>query len=953
MLKKIVFSLFVLLFSTHLFGYYAFNQRNHSEIKWKSIKSEHVEVVYHDPLFDAAVEALNISEATYTSLVKTYDTELNEKIQIFITDQDKITNGYSAAGKYIAIWVNVNNYVNIFTGREKWMRKVLSHEISHHFVFHSVKSWIDFFFPVTAISFPSDFNEGYAMFFSGEEWGYGREDASLRKGVFSNDISYQHPDGFFYTTGFSMVRYLYEFYGLEKLQELLKYRNKLKIYSFKTAFQKVYHKSLAEFKEEWRRYIYSYYYGTAYEMKSLNHDTSDFNSVNNIDRVAIKGWKDFQSAVMQDSLIFFLGKGSKNQLYYDLAYGYFHPDTLNLDTLEIRKIEKIESVSGARDLTVSENLRFCAYVKYQRGQHGSIQPYIYRYDIEKKEKEKLTDGQLVQADNSGGIYFQRMDNVNNLVKYYKDGQEKNVIKMDKKAAIGQILLSPDEKKIALTLFDEESRFLLRIYSTQDWRLEIEEELATFPRKVFWQNSDQLIFTMPLEKESRTTIRKYNIAEGGWQEYFTPPYNVVAHAIEETDTTHRALVFAQLSRKKNTLAKIDLRKVVDENYQPNLNYYSRWIHAQYPNEIIVPDTIPAITQEKYSHIRNMDSYMNLLWPDTESLLLMTFWMDPLMKHSLILAGILEYDGLKPYYIVNYVNRCFFPTLSLDYLKYVWVGGIHNDKWYLHDIEQLGVNLSFPLDIFDNPFMGLNFVTGLSYQEVALQDKDEEIDPFFDDGSAITSETALQYYYNLPFKNSYVHPVRKFKMTYQLSMSNSSLGMKQDFAEQEIDMEFSVAPLYDFFSMKIDNFLLTNKTNYNWINGRYFSQYHPGIDMNDNIPIGDGLITERHYLRGIETTLSGEKLFITKNEFWMKVSDDMKLSVKLGAPLLELKYLGLGLWTDYGKIWIGDKNMDFQTAGYEIKGLVNVLGISTIQRFGRAYNLDTENLNYYYQMNIPMP
>lgn len=80
MLKKIVFSLFVLLFSTHLFGYYAFNQRNHSEIKWKSIKSEHVEVVYHDPLFDAAVEALNISEATYTSLVKTYDTELNEKI---------------------------------------------------------------------------------------------------------------------------------------------------------------------------------------------------------------------------------------------------------------------------------------------------------------------------------------------------------------------------------------------------------------------------------------------------------------------------------------------------------------------------------------------------------------------------------------------------------------------------------------------------------------------------------------------------------------------------------------------------------------------------------------------------------------------------------------------------------------------------------------------------------
>ncbi len=808
------------------------------------------------------------------------------------------------------------------------------------------------FFPVSALSFPNDFNEGYAMFFSGEKWGYGREDANLRKGVFSNDLSYKHPDGFFYTTGFSMVRFLYEFYGMEKLQELLKYRNKAKLYSFKTAFKKVYKKSLGEFKEEWRKYVYTYYFGSAYEMKSLNHDTSAFNSLNSVNKIVIKGWNNLKNSVVKDSLIFFMGKGCKKQSYYELAFGYFDENNLVNDTLQIRKIKKIESVSSARDFAISGNLKYLSYVKYERGQYGSIMPKIFRYNIESGKKQKITTGQHIQIDNQGGIYFQDMQHENNYIKYVKDNIEKIVLTFDSKTAIGEILLSPDEKSCAITKFDENNEFLLEIYSVTDFTLKNSEVLQTFPRKIVWYGNNDLFVTLPTEIDSRTTLQQYNCNSKQWSTFQTPPYNVITYRIEKTDSTFKALTYGEMDRKGSTLLKIDLQVADSTQYQPNVNYYSRWIHTQYPNEIVVPDTMPEITKEKYSHFKNIEPYVSLIYPDYESLFLMTYLMDPLMKHDIALAAFLEYDGMKPYFFGSYTNRSFWATINLSYAKYNWLGGIWKETWFTQKIENIGLNFSFPIDIFKNPFLRIDFITGLMYQDISINNENFSIKPIFEDGIAYTSETGLTIQYNLPYKNDFIHPVRKYKIGSHLSMANSDLGMKKDFTEQEIDIEFSFAPLYDVFNQKIDKFLFTNKTNFNSINGKYFSQYQPGFDINENIPVGGGLITERHYLRGIDKTLVGEKMLIMKNEFWMKISDDINLSINLGNPMLDLQYIGIGIWTDYGKIYVKDVITDFQTAGYEIKGLLNILGIPTIQRFGRAYNLDNKKLNYYYQMNIPL-
>ena len=94
-LKKLLLIAWIMIvFSSQIFGFYAFNRRNHPELDWKEVQSENVTIVYHDPLSETAQEALQVAEASYQSLSQSYDLELDEKVKIFISNQDDITNGF-------------------------------------------------------------------------------------------------------------------------------------------------------------------------------------------------------------------------------------------------------------------------------------------------------------------------------------------------------------------------------------------------------------------------------------------------------------------------------------------------------------------------------------------------------------------------------------------------------------------------------------------------------------------------------------------------------------------------------------------------------------------------------------------------------------------------------------------------------------------------------------------
>ena len=956
-LKKLLLIAWIMIvFSSQIFGFYAFNRRNHPELDWKEVQSENVTIVYHDPLSETAQEALQVAEASYQSLSQSYDLELDEKVKIFISNQDDITNGFSMAGHHIVIWVDVNDYVNMFTGRESWLRKVIAHEMSHHFVFHSIRSWIDMFMPVTALSFPSDFNEGYAMFLSGEKWGFGRSDASLRKAVYSNKMSYKYRDGFHYTTGFSMVRYLYEFHGIEKLQELLKYRNELKIYDFKKAFKKVYGKSFKDFKEEWRRYIYTYYYGTGYELKQLaNSDTSLDMTFRSLQSVPVEGWNNVENLVMNDSMAVILGKKSEKQYYKNIVLGRYNPDTLATDTLEFEEIISIKELPNAFYLDISSNSRYVRYFRNIRFENGIIRIAKSIFYSKKKKNKKIVQGEMPQVANNGDVFYQILIKGKNYIKKYKNRTVETLLTFPE-SKIGILRLSPDDRFLAITRMNKNKKFLFEIYDLNELKLVSKNELKRLPREILWTDNDNLILTIPSDKDSRTIIKKYSRLNKKWTEYLSPPFNVIPVLEEKTDSTHKLLLQAELDRKDKQIGKIKLKTDstdIFDNYHQD-NYYNRWIRAQNPNPITLADTIPQIVARKnYKPVLDMRPLISLPLPDEEGFTLMNFWMDPLMKHSLNLVGYFPYNSGDPYYFINYLNNCLKPTLSLSYARYNWIGGIWEDKIFYQKVQDASFLASFPVNV-NIPLLNMNIAPGLNYRKVQQKEKNFDKEPIFENGEAFAVRGQFGIGYNLPFKNSNFHPIRKLKLSYKGRAASTSLGMNQDFTDHEITIDAGIAPFYDIFGLNLDNFLVTNQTTLEWLNGNYLEQYQPGIDSYENIPISGGVISRRRYIRGVEKTLIGDQLLVTKSELWAKVSDDFKMSFIFGFPILDLKYTGVGGWFDYGKLWLNGQNNSprtFKTMGYEIKGVLNILTIPTIQRFGKAFDMDGNSRGYYYQVEIP--
>src|SRR5512133_2149125 len=145
MVKPYIIMLIIILSITPLMSlvaYNGFNQRNHPELDWKSIETTNCQIIYHDPLEPQAKESADIAQHTFDTLIKTYQTAPLQKCIIYLSDQDNISNGATVMSQYIFIWVNQNDYTGLFTGNDKWLRKVIAHEMSHWFLAVALSGWL-------------------------------------------------------------------------------------------------------------------------------------------------------------------------------------------------------------------------------------------------------------------------------------------------------------------------------------------------------------------------------------------------------------------------------------------------------------------------------------------------------------------------------------------------------------------------------------------------------------------------------------------------------------------------------------------------------------------------------------------------------------------------------------------------------------------------------------------
>ena len=369
--------------------------RNHPEVDWRTATTEHFEIVHPARLDSIAATAAPIAEATYDTLAANLEVTFDERIEIYLTDQDGIVNGFAAPfdGGITNIWVNTNDWAYSFTGSASWLRVVLSHELTHIFHYEATRSSLGVLGRAFPNSSPRFWLEGVAQY-QAETWNAQRGERWLRAAVLDDDLSYDDGQSLWngrllYASGHSQVRYFAQQHGDSTLADLLHHKKDVllglaEVYDFEEAFNEEVGRSHETFYEQWRRDINVYYNTLAGQLETLDSLRTDTLSV-------------------------------PGQYVEDLAYS---PDTSRIAAVTtlsperpVRRLHVIDRSTG--DVTVVAEGAIepsvawhpdgdrLVFSRRTRAEHGSLVDDLFVVDADGADERRLTHGQRTSAPTFG------------------------------------------------------------------------------------------------------------------------------------------------------------------------------------------------------------------------------------------------------------------------------------------------------------------------------------------------------------------------------------------------------------------------------------------------------------------------------------------------------------------------------------------------------------------------
>jgi hypothetical protein len=290
----------------------------------------------------------------------------------------------------------------------------------HWFVFYTLEEWWSIALPLNAFALPISLHEGYAQFFSGERWGMNRGDRYLRTFALADsdrNTTARWRGGYMYADGFGFVKYLSEFYGEDKLIELLKERRRFGIFNFDKAFEKVFEGPYADIYREWTRYMRAWYYGDAFMHKlSLSDSFSRELSINAIE--PFKTNVTISDFVIKIDQVIANVRISENQRYRSLIYGTLNIDSLRSNKFHINDFKVLENANNFIDFDICSNGRYAVWSRMSRHKHGRIAPKVFFRDVENKRNIILGEGSIPVVRDDGVMFFQRRDLEENTIMKY-------------------------------------------------------------------------------------------------------------------------------------------------------------------------------------------------------------------------------------------------------------------------------------------------------------------------------------------------------------------------------------------------------------------------------------------------------------------------------------------------------------------------------------------------------
>jgi Tol biopolymer transport system component len=387
----------------------------HPELEWQTIETKHFLVHFHNGAEWTGHEVAKIAESIYGPVTKMYDHEPDQRVSIIIRDHDDYSNGAAYFfDNRIEIWAPALDFE--LRGTHPWLWNVISHEFTHIVQIQTAMKfgrkvpgiylqWLGYekerrpdvlygypnvivSYPFSGFLVPSWFAEGTAQYNNpmlGYDYWDSHRDMILRMYMIDGNPLGWEEMGVFgktslgnessYNAGFSIVGYIGQKYGVEKLQEISRHLAAPFRLTIDGAIEATLGKTGEQLYQEWKVGKTTHY---MHIKDSLNSTLKEGTIIEH------DGFGNFYPVFSPDgSKIAYIS--NKGEDYLSLSSVYLY----DLKTKTSKKIVPLVRSS----LSFSPDGQYLYYAQITReNPHWSGYSDLYRYDLSAEKEERLTYG---------------------------------------------------------------------------------------------------------------------------------------------------------------------------------------------------------------------------------------------------------------------------------------------------------------------------------------------------------------------------------------------------------------------------------------------------------------------------------------------------------------------------------------------------------------------------------
>lgn len=639
--------------------------QNHPELNWRIFETDHFKIIYHQGIETLANQVAMVAEQVYGPITMDLGVEPPGKTSIIVTDYLDYSNGLSTPlGHYIIIWSQ--SETKYMTGRIKWLRAVVAHEFVHMVNFWAFRAFPGFWRELLALGFiPTWFLEGLAEY-EAEQWcdhrdmlmrvvAYHRKLLPDKKltGYIGTD---QIDSRLIYEQGHSLIRYIANKFGHEKIGEIIKKYRALPI-SFNLALKRTIGLSEKELFSAWKKEVESHYDRTFEEHTPI-----------------IEIGKKLKTPFQGNYGARWSPDGNKIAIVAIKEYDEGITELYILDT----RSEKINKVAGPyvnSFFSWSPDGKYLVYSQMHIVQTGAKINDLFLLNIETFHIQRLTDHERAtdphfSPDGQLIVYAIYQGSRSNLaILDIQTGEKKIITNFPDWTEVFTPHWSPDGKQLAFSIWDNQGFRDICF---------IKPDGTDFRRLTQDPNDDRY----PVWSSDAKSIAFISYRNGIPNLYLLDLIDKKVHEITDTpggvfnptwlpDGNHIALVAFE-NRDTTDIVILPVETTFEE-YKVEKKLQNLPFHAS-PHQIS-EDVAPPIPQNTFHQISK--PYYSLAHIRSQIVLpyvgkdekgwqpgLINLSADPLGKHTLMTA--LSYRS-RLHFFVDYVNQQFSPSIEIDMNK----------------------------------------------------------------------------------------------------------------------------------------------------------------------------------------------------------------------------------------------------------------------------------------------